>query len=125
MKVYVIKRTDGSYYRRHFDNYVQFDNDLMCAEMCSIKESAEDTIDFIARNKYKFNILREELSVVEVQLMETSELADHTKQVRKEVCDRIKWLARAKGIFGQSCKDMNYLQFNEILDQIQGGKDER
>lgn len=110
MKVYVIKRNDGSYYRRHFDNYVQFDNDLMCAEMCSIKESAEDTIDFIARNKYKFNILREELSVVEVQLMETSELSDYTKQVRKEVCDKVRE-AFKEIIFDNSTID-------EILDQI-------
>lgn len=116
MKVYVIKRNDGSYYRRHFDNYVQFDNDLMYAEMCSIKESAEDTIDFIARNKYKFNILREELSVVEVQLMETSELDDYTKQVRKEVCEEIRnKINQAKMIYDREGKEIT---IEEILDQI-------
>ena len=49
-------------------------------------------------------------------------LAEHDKQVIKEMVEKIKWLARAKGIFGQNCKVMNYIQFNDILDQIQGDK---
>lgn len=89
MKVYVIKRNNGTYYKRYFENYVQFEDEMTFAEMHTIKSGAENTMDFITRNKYRFNILPEELSIVECSLMEATELADYTKQVRKEVLDQV------------------------------------
>lgn len=42
------------------------------------------------------------------------ELADYTKQVRKEVCEQIIDLARKRN------NDQFYIMVDEILDQIQG-----
>ena len=61
--------------------------------------------------------------VVEVQLMETKDLADYTKQVRKEVCEII-W----GGFVGLNNINGNYEykkfedDFRKFLDQIEKGE---
>lgn len=120
MKVYVIKRNDGSYYKRYFDNYIQFDNEIRFAEMFSKKLGAEETMDFITRNKYKFNILPEELSVVECSLMEVTELADYTKQVRQETLKELDY-----AVLRRMAERPNTLTYKDalceyFLNQIQG-----
>lgn len=116
MKVYVIRRNNGTYYKRCFENYVQFEEEIAFAEIYTIKSGAENTMDFITRNKYKFNILPEELSVVEFSLIETTGLADYTKQVRKEVCNDIKYFVSEQLI---TRGDLGYYDIERILDQIQ------
>ena len=122
MKVYVIKRNNATYYKRYFDNYVQFEDEIAFAEIYIKKNSAEDTMDFIIRNKYKFNILPEELSVVEISLMNETDLSDHDKQVRKEVCKEI-WQEFEQRLMNKK-EDMSVMKvanmINSVLDQLQG-----
>lgn len=62
--------------------------------------------------------------VVEVQLMETKDLADYTKQVRKEICESIKEQFEKKAHLSLSKVGWEYQitedEFDEFLDQIQG-----
>lgn len=129
MKVYVIRRNNNTYYKRYFENYVQFEDEIAFAEIYTKKSGAENTMDFITRNEYRFNILPEELSVVEFYLMETKEITDYTKQVRREVVQELKEKIekRNNGIrhsnHSEQYKD-GYsgccCELEEILDQIQG-----
>ena len=115
MKVYVIKRNDGTYFDRCFDHYIRFVDEVLFGEMFKLKGSAEEMIDFIIRNKYKFNISKEELSIEEYLLMSEAELADYTKQVRKEVCEEIRKIADI-----DDWAEINGYTLEKILKQIQG-----
>ena len=121
MKVYVIKRNDDTYFDRYFDHYIRFVDEVLFGEMFKLKGSAEEMIDFIIRNKYKFNISKEELSIEEYLLMSETELSDYTKQVRKEIYQELKnkILYCSERIF----EDGHYYygkELDEIIDQIQG-----
>lgn len=72
MKVYVNKDKDGKYIAENYEHLY----DLRYAEMFNDYEIALCYCPL-------------DCEVVEVQLMETTELQDYTKQVRKEVCDEI------------------------------------
>lgn len=68
-KAFVIKNKEGKYYKRYFDvGYVEFVDNFCFAELYTKKEGADNTKDFILRNKYRFNI--ENLEVVEVTIVE-------------------------------------------------------
>ena len=71
--------------------------------------------------------------VVECELMEKTELADYTKQVRKEVCEEIRkwcnrnfnWVGDGTGYDGQDYNEMigsnnTINKLRELLDQLQG-----
>ena len=58
--------------------------------------------------------------VVEGELIEKTELADHTKKVRKEVIEKLKIESPFWHINGESY----YKLYPEILDQIQGEQSE-
>lgn len=121
MKVYVIKRNDGTYFDRYFDHYIRFADEVLFGEMFKLKGSAEEMIDFIIRNKYKFNISKEELSIEEYLLMSETELSDYTKQVRKEVCEEI----RDKMTHWEDCLTKEVTEYvidKETLDKIEQGE---
>lgn len=67
---FVIKKSDGTYYRRYFENLAQFDEELRLAEMYSTRYSVESAKDFIIRNEYRFHIKPEDLSVVKIEIKE-------------------------------------------------------
>ena len=121
MKVYVIKRNNETYFEKWFDHFVRFVDNVRYSEMFHNKVSAEEMMDFITRNKYRFNISKEELSIVEYSLMSETELADYTKQVRKEVYQELKnkILYCSERIF-EDGHYYNGKELDEILDQIQG-----
>ena len=74
MKVYVIKEiSTGRYQTPTYD----FIKDLRQADLFLTYELAK-------------NFCASDCNVVEVQIMETTDIADYTKQVRKEVCEQIK-----------------------------------
>lgn len=63
--------------------------------------------------------------VVECELMEKTELADYTKQVRKEVCEEIRELT--KEYFYEMLDSEKIIlerDFIKVLDQLQGVEDE-
>lgn len=57
--------------------------------------------------------------VVECELMEKTELADYTKQVRKEVCEEIKGKAELFGVCKTGTIAEEYRISKYVLDQIQ------
>lgn len=85
MRAFVIKNKEGKYYRRYFDaGYVEFVDHFSFAELYTEKEGADDTKDFILRNKYKFNI--ENLEVVEITIVEGNleqQLAEKNKEIEE------------------------------------------
>ena len=108
MKVYVIKNKQLGYMTETRD----FINLLYQAEFFDDYELAQC---------YCPTMTLCDCEVVEVQLMETKELAEHDKQVRKEVCEEIRKFIHSGEYdnFG-----IEYLRTGlavlEKLDQIQG-----
>lgn len=107
MKVYVIKNKQLGYMTETRD----FINLLYQAEFFDDYELAQC---------YCPTMTLCDCEVVEVQLMETKELAEHDKQVRKEVCEEIrKYIPRCSGMDMVIILDDTHT-LNTILDQIQG-----
>lgn len=83
MKAYAIKNKEGKYFKQCFDNgYVDFTDNILFCELYAKRISAEDTVDFILRNKYKFNI--ENLEIVKITIAEgylEQQLAEKDKKV--------------------------------------------
>lgn len=104
MKVYVIKEISTWGY---FTETRVFINDLRQADLF---------LDYEVAQCY----CPSGCEVVEVQLMETTELTDYTKQVRKEVIEKIK----RDSIYCHINREVYYKVEPEILDQIQNNEGE-
>ena len=74
MKVYVVKEISTGRYQT---SAYEFIKDLRQADLFLTYELAK-------------HLCASDCEVVEVQLMETKDLTDYTKQVRKEVCEEFK-----------------------------------
>lgn len=121
MIVYVIKRNDGTYYKRCIDSIIMFEKEISSAEFYLDKSRVEEIVHFIIKRKHLYNILPEELNIVEVQVMETTELAKHDKQVRKEVCEKI----RENAISHNNLEvDMYYITPQQLYEIEQGETNE-
>lgn len=96
MKAFVIKNKEGKYYKRYFDaGYVEFVDNFCFAELYTKKEGADDTKDFILRNKYRFNI--ENLEVVEITIAETKHLEqDINKSLEQQLAEKDKEIEELK-----------------------------
>lgn len=113
MKVYVIKNKQTKEYQTEVMDFIP-----------DIRQS-DIFIDYEVALAY----CPSDCEVVECELIEKTELADHDKQVRKEVCEEIK--EKVKKLIDKDFKLCNHeyangycygLQYDlaKILDQIQG-----
>lgn len=109
MKVYVIKEiSTGRYQTPTYD----FIKDLRQADLFLTYELAK-------------KLCASDCEVVEVQIMETTDIADYTKQVRKEVVQELKnKMLYCSERIADGCHYYNGKELDEIIDQIQGEADE-
>lgn len=115
MNVYVVKRIDGKYLSGYNNYDYRLENPckpcwtekLYNAKIFEEYEEADNFCNTI------------DCQIVECSFMETTELSDYTKQVRKEACEEIRKLATEWN------NDQLYIKITEILDQIQGEINEK
>ena len=109
MKVYVVKELRTWRYLTETRDFI---NDLRQADLFLTYELAK-------------HLCPSGCEVVECDLMETTDLADHDKQVRKEVVEEIrKQVEERKGTIHNRLV-IDYYTMKSILDQIQGDCDEK
>ena len=115
MKVYVVKNKYNKQTNGYMTETGEFINSIWQAELFNDYETAKCYAPALCQ-------------VVECELMETTELSKHDKQVRKEVCEEITELAKNEFEFliCDECyntidKDVyiSSVALTEILDQIQ------
>lgn len=70
MIYYAIKRDDELYYNSQQLWGLRFDAEIINASFYYKKFGAESTLDWIVRNEYRYNISREQLKVVKVEIKE-------------------------------------------------------
>ena len=109
MKVYVVRELKT---REYLTETRDFINDLRQAELFFDYDCAKSFSPYGCE-------------VVEIQLMETKDLADYTKQVRKEVVGDLKEELKKNGkcsirVNGTMDFFIELDKLNAILDQIQG-----
>lgn len=73
MIYYVIKRNDEDYYNSQQTWGLRFVDEIRDADFYEKKCGAESTLDWIVINEYKYEISREQLKVVKVEIKEIKE----------------------------------------------------
>lgn len=109
MKVYVVKNKYNKQTNGYMTETGEFINSIWQAELFNDYETAKCYAPALCQ-------------VVECELMETTELSKHDKQVRKEVCNDFKsrFLATCQIEKGCDTASFSLEVLNRILDQIQG-----
>lgn len=86
-----------------------------------VDELPKDCIDCPCESEYYCNLLNEDVGCCKWGEIHKNcplqSLADYTKQVRKEVCEEIKYFVSDQLI---ARGDLGYYDIERILDQIQG-----
>ena len=125
MKIYVIKRDDGKYHYLTPEHKTEWIDSLYYADRIpALDESDYNSIKKWADKRFP------NCKLVQITVLE-GDLSDHTKQVRKEVCEEIKDLAGnyfelpycdncGETLFASSDVVLTGSDLTEILDQIQG-----
>ena len=103
MKVYVIKSKQTKEYQTVIMDFIP-----------DIRQS-DIFIDYEVALAY----CPSDCEVVECELMEKTEFADYTKQVRKEVCEEIRKKLKENGLLYAWKGEPKYKTMEEILDRIQ------
>ena len=119
MIVYVVKNKYNKKSNGYMTETGEFINSIWQAELFNDYETAKCYAPALCQ-------------VVECELMEITELTDHDKQVRKEVCEEIKkwceknfnWVGDGVGYDGQDYNEMigsnnTINKLRKFLDQIQ------
>lgn len=73
MIYYVIKRNDEDYYNSQQTWGLRFSDDIIESSFYMEKIEAENTLEWIINNKYRYGISREQLKVVKVEIKELLE----------------------------------------------------
>lgn len=107
MKVYAIKRNDGKY-KTEASEYLK---EIWFAELFNDYETA-------------LCYCPNDCKIIECELMETTELADHDKKVRKQVCDEIRkaLCMTNKNSICNTANCVYYDVLNEVLERIEKGE---
>ena len=116
MKVYVIKNKDGKILSWDYTVGRHFFDHYNLASLSNFSTFSNPKKAEYLNKKYK------DTEIVELNLLTSIELADYTKQVRKEVCEEIrKYIPKCSGMDMVIILDDTHT-LNTILDQIQGEK---
>lgn len=70
MICYAIKRNDGLYYNSQQTWGLRFDTEIANASFYYKKFGAESVLEWIVDNEYRYNISKEQLKVVKVEIKE-------------------------------------------------------
>lgn len=73
MIYYVIKRNDEDYYNSQQTWGLRFSDDIIESSFYKEKIEAENTLDWIVVNEYRYQISKEQLKVVKVEIKELLE----------------------------------------------------
>ena len=124
MKAYVIKNKEGKYYKRYFaTGYVDFVDNFCFSELYTKKEGADETKDFILRNKYRFNV--ENLEIVEITIVEGDLENQIRADERRKVCQEIRNFMTqdsclTKEELIECLESFTAKSIFQLLDQIEG-----
>ncbi len=70
MIYYVIKRNDEDYYNSQQTWGLRFSDDIIESSFYKEKIGAENTLDWIVVNEYRYQISKEQLKIVKVEIKE-------------------------------------------------------